>query len=311
LDEKIEKFKGKEKNSNKSNKNLLNAINSQIFDQYKINPYQNTMQMQMQPNHAMHNSLGYVPTQYMTPSIPMNYHSPYVPQASSSVRRKSKNETNDADEEISHFSGDEIDLKVKPSEKKTPSKVGKENNVMKDGKEIKMTEQKRYNTNKVIKELNENLEDFHFEFSRQISKKLLNSENLKRAQEKISVEELANELDQLKKVHKKNVEDTDKKREYEFQKFLDGMKLMKNEISEKLSQDQEKNNENIASLSNDFKVLKQDISIRIDNIETKQKQQMENVKNLLEAGTSGKSKNLIKKIITGKNYLIFQTILMN
>jgi len=122
---------------------------------------------------------------------------------------------------------------------------------------------------------------------------------LKRAQEKISVEELANELDQLKKIHKKNVEETDKRREEEFNKFLEGMKTIKNEISEKLVIEQEKNKENIVAISNDFKSLKNDLTSRIENIETNQKKQIENVKILLEKG-GGKSKNLIKKIITGK-----------
>jgi tRNA A37 N6-isopentenylltransferase MiaA len=131
---------------------------------------------------------------------------------------------------------------------------------------------------------------------------MLNLENLKRAQEKISVEELANELDQLKRLHKKNVEETDKRRVEEFNKFLEGMKTIKNEISEKLVIEQEKNNENIVAISNDFKTLKFELTNRIDNIEMNQKKQMENVKIMLEKG-GGKSKNLIKKIITGKTVL--------
>jgi hypothetical protein len=121
---------------------------------------------------------------------------------------------------------------------------------------------------------------------------------LKRAQEKISVEELANELDQLKKTHKKNVDETDKRREEEFNKFLEGMKRIKNEISEKLVIEQEKTKENIVGISNDFKALKVDLTGRIENIETNQKKQIENVKILLEKG-GVRSKNLMKKIIIG------------
>ncbi len=77
------------------------------------------------------------------------------------------------------------------------------------------------------------------------------------------------------------------------------MKTIKNEISEKLVIEQEKNKENIVAISNDFKSLKNDLTSRIENIETNQKKQIENVKILLEKG-GGKSKNLIKKIITGK-----------
>ncbi len=121
---------------------------------------------------------------------------------------------------------------------------------------------------------------------------------MKRAQEKISVEELANELDQLKKTHKKNVDETDKRREEEFNKFLEGMKRIKNEISEKLVIEQEKTKENIVGISNDFKALKVDLTGRIENIETNQKKQIENVKILLEKG-GVRSKNLMKKIIIG------------
>lgn len=196
LDEKIDKLKGKDKGStNKSNKNLLNAINSQLFDKFQINPFQNSVPMQpmqhfqpMGPTHQLNNSIGYMPTQFVNPqpTMPMNYHSPYIANSSASAKRN-RRESKEESEEITHFSGDEIDLKLNAaaSAKKTQSKFGKENaNVMKDGKEIKLTEQKRVNTNKVMKELNENLEDFHFEFSRQISKTSFKERKLKESTRK-------------------------------------------------------------------------------------------------------------------------------
>ena len=76
------------------------------------------------------------------------------------------------------------------------------------------------------------------------------------------------------------------------------MKAIKNDISDKLVKDQEQNADNIFKIKDEFKDLNTDISNRIGNIETKQKQQLDNVKLLLETG--GRSKNLVKKIITGK-----------
>ncbi len=62
------------------------------------------------------------------------------------------------DDEISHFSGDKIDLNNLRTKK-----------IFKEEKEKNQNE-KRGRTNKVIKELNDNLEEFQFEFTRQISK---------------------------------------------------------------------------------------------------------------------------------------------
>lgn len=81
------------------------------------------------------------------------------------------------------------------------------------------------------------------------------------------------------------------------------MNIIKNEISEKLVIEQEKNNDNILAISNDFKTLRIDISNRMESIEINQKKQMENFKIILEKG-GNKSKRLIKKILTGINSLI-------
>ena len=62
------------------------------------------------------------------------------------------------DDQISHFCGEKIDLNNFSTKK-----------IYKEEKEKNQNE-KRGKTNKVIKELNDNLEEFQFEFTRQISK---------------------------------------------------------------------------------------------------------------------------------------------
>jgi predicted AlkP superfamily phosphohydrolase/phosphomutase len=77
----------------------------------------------------------------------------YLQDSNKNAKRKDKE-----DDEISHFSGEKIDLN-KVSIKKNFKEEKEKNVIEKSGK-----------TNKVIKELNDNLEEFQFEFTRQISK---------------------------------------------------------------------------------------------------------------------------------------------
>ena len=157
LDGKINKIKNRDKDKDtidktKSDKNLLNAINSQIFDQYKINPYNNQI--------PLNNSMNFLqnPNQFNN-NYPINYPNNYQPTNNIYQNSIENMNNDDNDDEEDENTAEQLNYSSK-----------KKSKFIKDEIEKIDPAKKKIKTNKVINELNDNLENFHFEFSRQISK---------------------------------------------------------------------------------------------------------------------------------------------
>lgn len=144
-------------NEKEANKSLLNAINSQILDQYKFNSngniYYNIPHLQIPANSIqVPYTINTIPGLYQPMCMAPTINSNNLNEIMKNTRRKKKEE-----DEISHFSGNRIDLNNFYKKKDFTEEKGKNGNT------------KSIRTNKAVKELNENLEDFQFEFTRQIS----------------------------------------------------------------------------------------------------------------------------------------------
>lgn len=76
---------------------------------------------------------------------------------------------------------------------------------------------------------------------------------------------------------------------------------MKEDLNKKLSEDSLKNRTNLIDVGIDFRDLKTSIWNRIEEMEHKQRLQMENFKYILEHAGSKRLKNVSRKVFDGNN----------